>query len=156
AYLEQALGAIRHLPETWQTTELTIDIHLDVRNALEALDFVRMGEPLQEAEVLARTLGDPHRLARIATFRLDQCLGIGEWNDGVRFGEEALSLARTLGDRSTEAVATSFLGVTLNCRGEFREAATLLERNVDALEGTLRYERFGSAFVHFPFSKANL
>ena len=34
AYLEQALGALRRLPETRETTELTIDIRIDLRNAL--------------------------------------------------------------------------------------------------------------------------
>src|SRR5262249_7498514 len=61
--LEQALGAVRHLPESRETTELSVDIHLDVRNALMALsEYARMGEHLHEAEGLARTLGDQHRL----------------------------------------------------------------------------------------------
>ena len=34
AHLEQALEALRRLPETRETTELTIDIRIDLRNAL--------------------------------------------------------------------------------------------------------------------------
>jgi len=147
AHLEQALGALRHLPETRQTTELTIDIHIDLRNALEPLDWARMGEPLHEAEMLARTLGDQHRLARIATFMVDQCQTTGDYDEAVRFGQEALNIARTLGDRSTEVVATYFLGRTHATRGELSDAVTLLERNVVALEGDLCNERFGTAFV---------
>ena len=143
AHLEQALGALRRLPETRQTTELTIDLHLDLRNALEPLDWARMGDHLHEAEALARTLGDQHRLARIATFMVDQCLATGDYNEAVRFGQEALSIARTLGDRAIEVVATTFLGRTHAARGEFSDAATLFERNV-ALEGDLRSERFGA------------
>ena len=156
AHLEQALGALRRLPETRQTTELNIDIHLDLRNALEPLDWARMGKPLHEAEGLARSLGDPHRLARIAAFMVDQYMSTGDYNAAVRFGQEALSLARTLGDRATEVVATTFLGVTRNFRGEFSDAAALFERNVVALEGDLRTERFGTAWVHSAFSEANL
>src|SRR5712692_2107529 len=152
AHLEQALGAVRRLPETRETTELTIDIHIDLRNALVPLDWARMGEPLHEAEVLARALGDQHRLARIATFMVDQCQTTGDYNEAVRFGQEALSIARTLGDRSTEVVATYFLGRTHATRGEFSDAATLLERNVVALKGDLRYERFGTAFVQSAIS----
>ena len=138
AHLEQALGALRHLPETRQTTELTIDLHIDLRNAFLPLgDPARTGEHLHEAEGLARTLGDPHRIARIATFMVIQCLFTGDYDEAVRFGQEALSIARTLGDRSIEVVATSFLGATYTARGEFGEAATFLERNV-ALEGELR------------------
>ncbi|PYN83917.1 MAG: hypothetical protein DMD96_00325 [Candidatus Rokuibacteriota bacterium] len=143
AHLEQALSAIRRLPEGRETTELTIDIHIDLRNALLALgDRARMADHLHEAEVLARTLGDPHRLGRIATFMVNLCVITGDYDQAVRFGQEALSIARTLGNRLIEVVATSNLGITHVARGEFSDAATLLERNV-ALEGDLRAERFG-------------
>src|SRR5205814_1235867 len=94
AHLEEALAALRRLPEIRETTELTIDIRLDLRNALLPLgDLARMGEHLHEAEVLARTLGDQHRLGRIATFMVVQCLNTGDYNEAVRFGQEALSIA---------------------------------------------------------------
>src|SRR5262249_6651911 len=74
AHLEQALGTLRCLPETRETTELTADLHIDLRNALTALGEVgRIVEHLDEAEGLARTLGDPHRLGRITTFMVAQC-----------------------------------------------------------------------------------
>ena len=154
AHLGQALGALRHIPETRETTELTIDIHIDLRNALLPLgDWARMGEHLHEAEGLARTLGDQHRLARIATFMVIQCLRIGDYDEAVRFGQEGLSIARTLGDRPIEVVATSFLGMTHAARGEFSDAVTFLERNV-ALEGDLRYERFGAPAIQSALSGA--
>ena len=141
AHLEQALGALRRLPEARETTELTIDIRLDLRNALLPLgERARMGDHLHEAEKLARTLGDQHRLARIATFMVDQCLITGDYDEAVRFGQEALRIARTLGDRSIEVAATHGLGRTHATRGEFGDAITFLERNV-ALEGDLRSER---------------
>jgi tetratricopeptide (TPR) repeat protein len=147
AHLEQALGALRRLPESRETTELTIDIHMDLRNALRPLDErERMGEHLHEAEGLARTLGDRHRLARIATFMVVQCLNAGDYDEAVSFGEEALTIAQSVGDRSIEVVATSFLGMTHAVRGEFSSSATLLERNL-ALEGDLRSERFGAPVI---------
>jgi tetratricopeptide (TPR) repeat protein len=156
AYLDQALDALRHLPETRQTTELTIDIRIDLRNALLALgDRVRMGEHLHEAEVLARALGDQRRLARIATFMVIQSLGSGVYDEALRFGQEALSIGRTLRDRSIEVVATSFLGMAHVTRGEFREAVSVLEPNL-ALEGDLRHERFGAPVIQSVLSKANL
>jgi class 3 adenylate cyclase/tetratricopeptide (TPR) repeat protein len=155
AYLEQTLGALRRLPETRQTTELTIDIHLDLWNALEAVDWARQMEVLHEAEVRARALGDQDRLARIATLMANQCGTTGDYNEAVRFGQEALSIAHTLGDRSIEVAATSWLGVTHVARGEFSEAATLLVRNA-ALEGDLRYERFGTPYIQSAASRAFL
>jgi class 3 adenylate cyclase/tetratricopeptide (TPR) repeat protein len=155
-HLEHALRALRRLPEVRETTELTIDIRLDLGRALLPLgDRARMGEHLHEAEVLARTLGDQHRLARVATFMANQCLATGDYAEAVRFGQEALSIACTLGDRSIEAVATSNLGLTHNARGELSNAATFLERNV-ALEGDLRFERFGTAVIQSALSGAYL
>ena len=114
-----------------------------------------MGEHLHEAEGLARTLGDQHRLERIANFMVIQCLITGDYDEAVRFGQEALSIARALGDLSIEVVATSFLGMTYVIRGEFNDAATLLERNV-ALEGDLRYERFGAPVIQSALSRCLL
>jgi len=145
AHLEAALAALRRLPETRETTELTIDIHLDLRIALNPLgDWARMGDHLHAAEVLARSLGDEHRLGRIATFMAIQCQVRGDFDEALRFGHEALTIAGTLGDRSIEVVATSFLGRTHFIRGEFTQAVALLERNV-ALEGDLCRERFGTS-----------
>ena len=156
AHLEQALGALRHLPETRETTERTIDLHIDIRNAFQTLgDQARTGEHLHEAERLARTLGDPHRLGRIATFMVVQCLVTGDYDEAVRFGEEALTIARTLGDRSIEVVATCFLGLAHLLRGEFSDAVALLERNV-TLEGALRHERFWAPAIQASISGAYL
>jgi len=155
-HLEEALGALRRLPDSRATTELTIDVRLDLRNALLSLgDRVRMGEHLYEAEVLARKLGTAHRLARIVTFSVIQCLDTGDYTKALELGPEALSIARSLGDRSIEVLATTFLGLTHAARGEFREAATLLERNV-ALDGELRYERFGAPAIQSALSGAYL
>jgi class 3 adenylate cyclase/tetratricopeptide (TPR) repeat protein len=156
SHLQQALVALGRLPEIRDTIELTIDIHLDLRNAFQPLgDRARMGDHLHEAEVLARRLGDQQRLARIATFMVIQCLRAGHYDEAVRFGQEALSISQTLGDRSTEIVATSCLGMTHAARGEFNDAASLLERNI-ALEGELRYERFGTPGVQSALSGACL
>jgi class 3 adenylate cyclase/tetratricopeptide (TPR) repeat protein len=146
-YLEQALEAIDRLPESRQMTELSIDLRLDLRNALVPVgDEARMGDQVREAEVLARKLGDQRRLGRIATFMVIQCLNTGRYDQGVRFGQEALSIGRTLGDRAIEVVGTTFLGRMHTVRGELSAAAILLERNA-ALAGDLRSERFGSPAI---------
>jgi class 3 adenylate cyclase/tetratricopeptide (TPR) repeat protein len=156
AHLEQALEALRGLPGTRETTELTIDIRLDLRNALIPLgDRVRNGDLLREGEGLARALGDSHRLGQIAAFMVDHCLNAGDYDEAVRLGQEALSIARTLDDRAIEVVAITNLGETHAARGDFSAATTLLERNV-ALEGDLRYERFGSPVIHWANSAADL
>jgi tetratricopeptide (TPR) repeat protein len=156
AHLEQALAAISHLAETRETVELTIDIRIDIRNALNPLgERTRMGEHLHEAEALARRLGDQRRLGRITTFMVIQCLATGDYAEAISFGREALTIARALGDRSIEVPATTFLGMTHLARGDFREAIDLFEWNA-ALEGDLRYERFGAPGIQWALSAALL
>jgi class 3 adenylate cyclase/tetratricopeptide (TPR) repeat protein len=156
AHLEEALGIIRHLPETRQTTELIIDIRIDLRNALFPLgDWARMGDHLYEAELLARTIGDQGKLALIATFMVVQCQLTGKYDEALRFGQEALTIARTLGDARIEVLATTGVGMTHAVRGEYRDAATFLARNV-ALAGELRYERLGATGIPSALSGAEL
>src|SRR5215831_3188164 len=146
-YLEQALGALRHLPETRRRSELAIDIRIDLRNALyPSGNWARMGEYLQEAEMLARSLGDQHRLGRITTLMILQRRATGDHDAAFKFGQEALAIARTLGDRSIELLATLQLGDTHLVRGEYSEAAKLLERNIE-LNSKLRAERFGAPAI---------
>jgi tetratricopeptide (TPR) repeat protein len=155
-YLDQALAALSRLPETWEATELTIDIHVDVRTAHFALgDWARMADHLHEAEVLARRLGDQSRLGRIATFMVMQCNAAGDYDEALRFGQEALSIAATLRDRSIEVVATGFLGFARMAQGEFSDATNLFERNV-ALEGEERTRRFGAAVIPSALAEAML
>src|SRR5262249_34852509 len=118
-------------------------------------DLARMGEHLHEAELLSRVLGDQHRLGRILTFMVIQCLVTGDYNEAVRFGQEALSIASSLGNRSIEVVATSYLAMTYASKGQFSEAAVVFERNV-ALETDLRYERFGATAIQSALSGAHL
>jgi tetratricopeptide (TPR) repeat protein len=105
-----------------------------------------MGDHLHEAEALARSLGDQHRLARIATFMAMQRRAAGDFDGALKFGLEALAIARTHGDRSIEVAATWYLGEAHAVRGEWSEAANLLKRNV-GLEGKLRTERFGTPLI---------
>jgi class 3 adenylate cyclase/tetratricopeptide (TPR) repeat protein len=154
AHLEQALEALLRLPETQKTTELIIDTHIDIRNALLTFgESAQMGAHLHEAEMLARRLGDQRRLGRIATFMVIQRVLTGDYHGAVGFGEEALAIARTVGDRSIEVVATSFLGFTHIARGAFSDATILLERNA-ALGGDLRIERFGAPAIQSALSEA--
>src|SRR5262249_23025113 len=104
------------------------------------------GDNLHEAEVLARSLGDQHRLGRIATHMIQQRRGTGDHDAAFKFGQEALTIARTLRGRSIEVGAKLSLSHTYRVPGQVRRAVKLLERNI-GLDGKLRTERFGTPVI---------
>src|SRR5262249_10093744 len=69
--LEQALDALRRLPETPDAIAESLDIHFDLCNALFPLgERGRTGTLLDEAEALAEAVGDQRRLGRALTFKV--------------------------------------------------------------------------------------
>jgi predicted ATPase len=63
AYYEQALEALRHLPERRDTLEQAVDLRLHLRHSLFALaEFGPIIDHLRQAETVAKTLDDPRRL----------------------------------------------------------------------------------------------
>ena len=66
-YYEQALMALRHLPDSRDLREQAIDVRLDLRTALIVLgDFGRLLDHLREAETLAEALHDHRRLGWVS------------------------------------------------------------------------------------------
>jgi len=61
--LEQALGALPHLPQSPETREQAIDLRLELQVPLNGLgEIERLLDYLREAEPLAGALGDLHRM----------------------------------------------------------------------------------------------
>ena len=76
ADFDQALEALRHIPEGRERTEQAIDLHIDASVALGSMGTVVKGtEHSRQAEALAEALGDGRRqgraLARLAINTLD-------------------------------------------------------------------------------------
>jgi tetratricopeptide (TPR) repeat protein len=84
-----------------------------------------------------------------------QCLGSGDYDEAVRFGQEALRIGRALGEPAIEVVATSFLGMALVTRGELGDAIAVLERNLE-LKSDLQDQRFGAPVIQWALSSALL
>ena len=62
AYMEQALVALQHLPESHDTLEQAIDLRIDRQSLYPLGEFGRVLDYLREAEALATALGDQQRL----------------------------------------------------------------------------------------------
>jgi transcriptional regulator with AAA-type ATPase domain/tetratricopeptide (TPR) repeat protein len=136
AYFEQALEALTHLPEDRARLEQAIDLRLELRNSLHPLgDPERILARLREAEGLARTLDDPRRLARIFSFMTQYYRLMGHLDLAVESAERALALADRQRDGALWVVASTYLGSAYDAQGEYRKAADVLRKSVEALPG---------------------
>ena len=78
AGFEQALDALRHLPESRERTEQAIDLHLDASGALVAAgEQAKSTDHAREAEALAEALGDERRLGRALALAREPRLELG-------------------------------------------------------------------------------
>jgi DNA-binding NtrC family response regulator/tetratricopeptide (TPR) repeat protein len=143
-YSEQALVALKHLPESRTMREQAIDLRLDLRHALLVLGESRQAlDCLREAVSLARDLGDQPRLGWVSAYMCRHCREMGDHRDAVEAGEQALAVAATLGDFPLQVMARQFLGVAYHLLGDHQRAMELLRSNVQSVTGDMLRERFG-------------
>jgi tetratricopeptide (TPR) repeat protein len=144
ACYEQALAALRYLPESRAMQEQAIDLRLDLRGVLLELgDLQPILAHLSAAATLAEALGDQPRRGRVAAFMCRYLREMGDYDSAVAAGQQALAVAETLGDGALRIMAQQFLGVAYYARGDHRRALGVLRRNVEALAEDQRQESFG-------------
>jgi tetratricopeptide (TPR) repeat protein len=143
---EQALAALEHLPDSRATTEQAIDLRLGLRITLNVLGEAseRTLDHLRRAETLAQTLGDQRRLGWVYSSMNNNLWVMGDVERAIDYGQRALALADTLGDVGLQAWAHLSLARIYYDAGDYALAVESFERNVAALHGELRYERFGT------------
>jgi len=157
AYLEQALAALGHLPETRDTITQAIDIRFDLRRALWPLGEIRQAlDYLREAETLAEGIGDQRRLCWVSAYMSVYSWITGDNDRAVTIGRRAVAIADGLDDFSLKVVATQYLGLAHVGAPNYRQAIDLLRRTVSVLEGDLARERFGQIIFPSVFSRARL
>jgi predicted ATPase/class 3 adenylate cyclase len=144
AYLEQALAALQHLPESPDTLAQAIDLRIDLRQALYPLgEFGRVLDYLREAEALATALGDQHRLGWVCACLTNHFFLIGHQDRAVACGQRALAVAEAGVDLALQVEASYRLGQAYLALADYGRAIPCFERNVRCLEGELSRERFG-------------
>jgi class 3 adenylate cyclase/tetratricopeptide (TPR) repeat protein len=143
---EQALAALRHLPETRETQEQAIDLRFDLRTALFPLgEFERIVGCLRETEGLARTLDDRRRLGQLSVYMCHNLWITGHPREALAFGESAQAIAESLGDVPLQVTGNLYLGAACLHAGDYRRAEDLLRNVLKLLEGDRSRERFGLA-----------
>jgi tetratricopeptide (TPR) repeat protein len=156
-YLEQALSALSHLPETRDTREQAIDLRLALRTALMPLgDVGRILAYLREAEALAAALDDPRRLGRVSDFLSFHYHFMGMHEQAIAAAQRALALAATSGDGVLQAQANEHLGIASHAHGDYRRAITCFGQTVAFFDGPRHRERFGNVYLPAVLSRAYL
>ncbi len=144
SYFEQALAALKHLPETRETREQAIDLRLGLRSSLIPLGEIEaVLEHLHAAEQLASMLEDQRQLARVSNATSHHFLVTGNAEEARRYGLRAFNIAETLDDIPLRVPVELYLGAACLGVAEFREADEHLGRTVRLLQGVMARERFG-------------
>jgi tetratricopeptide (TPR) repeat protein len=143
AYLEQALTALTHLPETRETREQAIDIRFGLRNALVAqAEFGRVEAYLREAEALATLLGDQRRLgwgsALIAGYYV---IATGRTTDARTSAQRAEAIGEALGDGPLQVAALHYRLHVDYMSGDYRGAEGTCQRLIELLKDDRARER---------------
>jgi len=151
---EQALEALKRLPESPEMLQQAFDLRMELRPWLAPLgDYGRILNNLREAEALAEGQGDRRRLGLVYAYMTDYFRLTGQSQEAVRCGERAFRFATDLGDLALQVLANQFLGHAYHGVGDNRKAIPLLRRNLESLRGDLIRERFGSAALPSVFSR---
>ena len=146
ASFEQALAALRHLPESAETLATAFDLRLELRPWLVPLAaYDRIFDNLQQAEAVATALGDRGRLGLVHAYMTDYLRLTGRSPEAVARGSLALSFAREVGNLPLLILATVVAGHACHAVGDYRRAVALLRDNVARITGDLVRQRFGSA-----------
>jgi tetratricopeptide (TPR) repeat protein len=156
-YFEQALSALRHLPEQRDTRAQAIDLRLALRSALRPLDDSgRILAELREAEALAAGLDDLRRLAQVSGFLSSYFHVMGVHDQAIAAAQRALTFAAASGDVVLHALANQHLGIAYYDQGDYHRAIDCLSQTIASFEGAWRRERFGQVNLPAVLSRARL
>ena len=145
-HLEEAIRILPHLPRDTRSTELAIDLRLDLRNPLVARgSFDRIIPVLREAAALAEAHNDALRRSRVAAYIAGYYWLAGQHEAAVDAGENALKTALPTADLAVVVTTRFYVGASRHSMADYRRAMEILQVNVAALTGPHAAERFGMA-----------
>ena len=123
AFFEQALAALAHESDGREKTEQAIDLRLDLRPPMLQLgQLSRVLALSQQAENMAKLIGDEQRLARVYTYLSNYHYLKGEPDLAIGYGERCLAIGEAAGDIALQALARGYMGYSHHAQGHYREA----------------------------------
>jgi tetratricopeptide (TPR) repeat protein len=135
----RALDALTHLPHGRETTELAIDLRLDLYDALVPVDELRslLGD-LREAERLAEALGDNRRLGLARLHSAHVLILIDDARASVQLAQNVVAIAEDLGDETIASRARLWLGCGYYALGQHRSAVEFVGKSTLPTPGDSR------------------
>ena len=146
ACFEQALVALRHLPEARETLEQAIDLRFDLRTSLFPLgELDRLVTCLNEAQAFAQTLGDQRRLGWVSVYMSHYLWMAGRSTEARTFAQSAQAIAEPLSDFPLRVGANFYVGTVGLTSGDYRQAKAFLQTVVQLVGGERQRDRYGLA-----------
>ncbi len=146
SYFDQAIHALAHLPDTRDTREQAIDLRLALRSALHPCgDLSRAMTCVGEAEVLAKALDDPPRLAEVSVALSLHCYLSGAYSEAIAAATCVATLAPDNIDQRLRAAL--HLAMAYQARGDYRRAIDCLSTMAARVDETRWGEVIPAVFV---------
>ena len=143
SYFEQAIHALAHLPDTRDTREQAIDLRLALRSALHPCGELRRAMAcVGEAEVLAKALDDPSRLAEVSVALSLHCYLSGAYSEAIAAATRVATLAPDT-DIDQRLRAALHLAIAYQARGDYRRAIDCLSTMAARFDDTTGRTRWG-------------
>jgi class 3 adenylate cyclase/tetratricopeptide (TPR) repeat protein len=135
AHFEEALRVQQRLPQSRTRDEQAIDLRFELRSALMLLgDFQQTLNVLREAQDLARMLDDIRRLGLAAGYLSNLLWEMGQQDQAIARGREALEIAVRLNDTALQYLALRYLGRSYHAIGEYRRGVEMFRHALASLE----------------------
>ena len=157
ACFEQALVALRRLPESRRALEQAVDIGLALHTSWYAVAEVKRSyQALGDAEAPARKLGDARRSALLASQTGQYLWVTGQAREALPLFEHAATVAKTLGDFPLLTSSTLYIGSARFILGDLAAAEESFRRVIEALGEAAAGERLGLHGLPLVFAESGL
>ena len=152
---EQALAALRHLPESEGAITTGIDLRFGIRNTLAQYGEVReLLARLEEAREMALRVKDERRHTRAMTYIAEHYFLVGALDRALEYGEQALDSARKLAAPGLLLEATTHLGMICHAIGQYRRSADIVRPNTVPGSVERRKGRFANPALLSNYSRS--
>jgi class 3 adenylate cyclase/tetratricopeptide (TPR) repeat protein len=155
-HLETALIVIDHLPVE-DRAPLAVDVRIALRHALTPLGRVQLTlDYLGGARQFATELNDRVRLGLVFSFTANCLILQARYAEALTTGEQALNVARELGDFRLELATSMYMARARQARGEYRVAIEMFEGILASLEQKLPDDFHGLPVLPAAFARSHL